>query len=664
MLNKKALRTFASANPAPAISPGHGLLHTTQVEYIIRTAVRIIDHRRMLILYVYPRAQAVQGNFTPLWTMFQCKDDYITLARRPDGTTYWRKASFERLSDDYCFTLKCAFYSGKDQERVSRYFKSDAPGLKPLLWAQGTILWNRQKKRERERDKIVRARMKCLPALPHGLATWAHMTIMPAYFIYGHARGGKATGICSSCGQEASLTEVKHNAKGVCPHCGREVTMKPRGRIGRLYDRETFQILQRAKTGELAVRIMKATCAYYGDHPGTVVYESARQFVSLDEGGAIHCDRYYYAHSDSRWKHGDRPELYPYQYNFEGDTCGHVYCGNLPKALRGTPWQYCPVQQFYEHSHAPMRMYPFLTAHIQHPKLEHLVKVGFYDLVSDVTYRSSYGQPLDESQNRTHRILGVGAEDVDFLRGLDVDLSALKTFRGYCSQNLKGRQQLLAWQLHHEVEFNIDAALEYMTAHKLMRYMDAQYSFLQFRLTQYKAQRYRSMQNLVTEYKDYLDMCVKQNYDMTNSFVLYPKDLQKAHDQLSHRIQLKADAKLRRDFKAAMRSISKHLDFELDGMRIIVPSSPDEIIAEGHALHHCVGTYVDKVAKHTSIILFLRLSDNVEMPFYTIEVKEQKAVQVRGMQNADMTPAVERFIRRWERQVLQRQDVEAAFEAA
>ena len=76
-------------------------------------------------------------------------------------------------------------------------------------------------------------------------------------------------------------------------------------------------------------------------------------------------------------------------------------------------------------------------------------------------------------------------------------------------------------------------------------------TFLQFRLTLYKAQRYRSMQALVTEYKDYLDVCVKQGYDMSNSFILYPKDLQKAHDKVAHRIQMKADAQLRRDFQVA-----------------------------------------------------------------------------------------------------------------
>ena len=148
-MNKKALRKFAGDNPAPAIPTNHGLLHAEQVNYIVRTSIKIIDHRRTLVLYVYNRKQAVGGNSTPIWTMFHAGDDYITLAHRPDGTTHWRTASFERLYDDYFFTDKCAFYSAKDRERVGRYFHSDVSDLKPLLWAQEKILWNRQQKSER-----------------------------------------------------------------------------------------------------------------------------------------------------------------------------------------------------------------------------------------------------------------------------------------------------------------------------------------------------------------------------------------------------------------------------------------------------------------------------------------------------------------------------------
>ena len=213
----------------------------------------------------------------------------------------------------YRFMKKCAFYSSRDEQRVLDFFhEREYGGIAALVRTQQAILDERARKRQRKKAQNVRKRLECLPALPSGLATWAHLNIMPAYFIYDHARKGKASGTCTSCGQESTLTGVKHNAEDACPHCGRTLTMKPRGRIGRLYDRETFQVLQRTKTGELAVRIMKATCAYRADSPGTTVYESARHLFRIDQDGKVRCDRYYYAHGDGKWKQGDRPVTFPY----------------------------------------------------------------------------------------------------------------------------------------------------------------------------------------------------------------------------------------------------------------------------------------------------------------------------------------------------------------
>lgn len=656
-LNKKECRRYA--NPELTMPPDHGLLYAPQVDYIVHTEVKVIDHHRTLILFVYPRAQAAQGDFRPLWTVFHSRDNYITLAHNPDGTTKWRTAAFEHLSDDYYFVSKCAFYSARDQERVSRYFNDDSSGFAPLLLAQSRLLGRRLEKRLQERDRKVRARMRGLPALPCDLERWAHQTLLPAYFFYDRARGGRAFGRCSSCGQDVTLTGVRHNATLVCPRCGNEIVAKARGRRGWLEDRTTGQVIQKNGPNELVVRILKAYCYYKEDTPTVFVYENARQFIQVDQNRAIQRDNYYLDNTN-HWKQGVRPSFYPYQYNFEADDCGHVYCRNLSRALMGTPWQYCPIQAYYEHFHEPMQMYPFLAAHLKHSKLEHLVKVGFYNLACDLAYHGNYDRTLDEAQDRTHRLLRVGAEDVAFLRALDVNMSALKIFQEYCQCNLKNRQRLLEWQVEQDVEDNIVPILEHMTAHKLMRYLNSQYSFLQFRLTPQKNRRYGAMQNLVTEYKDYLDMCEKQRCDMTNSFVLFPRDLQKAHDKLTHQIQLKADAKLRREFKASYQRVMGQLDFEFNGMKIVYPATPEDIVAEGNALHHCVGGYVDRVAQQKTMILFLRRCENLSKPFYTVEVCHRRAVQVRGMQNAGMTPEVKQFMDRWERQVLQGQEFEAA----
>ncbi len=79
-LNKRKCRKFS--NPDLKMQINNGILHAEQVGYIVRTAVRTIDRHRILILYVHSREKAAGGDFRPLWTVFQSRDDYITLERR------------------------------------------------------------------------------------------------------------------------------------------------------------------------------------------------------------------------------------------------------------------------------------------------------------------------------------------------------------------------------------------------------------------------------------------------------------------------------------------------------------------------------------------------------------------------------------------------------
>ena len=656
MMDKKLYRTYA--DQALNISPSHGLLHAEQVNYIVRSAVRNIGHHRILILYVYAREQAVKGDMRPVWTMFQHgQHDYITLARKDDGSTVWREACFERLGNDYNFVYKCAFYSQADEARVCAYFGSAGRGFDTLRRVQYKIQEARARQRHQRRDKQILARMKPLKALPRGLKSWLRKSVMPGYFFYDYQKGRRTVkGVCSACGKDIELTGVKYNAKAVCPCCKRELTMKSRGRRGYLRDQDTCQVIQRVGPDEVVVRIVKVAYTYSDDTPRESLWENARIFVRLDEKGAIRADSYYYSyghHELTPWKHGERPVFSHYQYNFEADTCGHVYCGNLHADLAGTPWQYCPVELFYAHFHERMQLVPFLAAHIEHPRFEHLVKVGFYELAGDLAYRDHDTHTLDETQNRTHRILQVAPEDVAFLRELDVGLSTLRAFQRHSHENLKDRQALFRWTNEHHVTHDIDHTLPHVTVHRLLRYMDSQYSFLCLRKTQYGSVRYRDMQALVSEYRDYLDMCVKENYDMHSDFILFPKDLQKSHDMVAGRIKHKANAKMRRDFKAVYRRISNQLDYEHDGLKIVYPATPEDIVAEGHALHHCVGGYVDRVARKECMILFLRRCEDISTPYYTIEVRGQEVTQLRGKNNGEATPEVKKFIDLWSKDVLE-----------
>lgn len=141
-LDKRKCREFAV--PDRKLSPANGILHAKQVAYIITTALKIIDHHRTLILYIYPRKQASGGDCQPRYTVFQTKDDFITLSRKDDGSTTWRKAAFENLGSNYRFSRSCAFYFAQDEKRVLLYFKADTDGFQALSAAQDAILAHRR----------------------------------------------------------------------------------------------------------------------------------------------------------------------------------------------------------------------------------------------------------------------------------------------------------------------------------------------------------------------------------------------------------------------------------------------------------------------------------------------------------------------------------------
>ena len=482
----------------------NGLLHAEQIDYIIRTAIKIISHHKTLVLYVYSRLQAVQGDFRPLWAVFQGKDDYITLKRLEDGKTAWRTAAFENLDNSWDFTRKCAFYSAKDEGRVIRYLKSDSSsGIKALTSFQSNILENRRRERRKNREKEIVSRMECIPALPRNLKNWIHKSVMPAYFFYDYKRGGMdVPGTCTSCGHEVRLSNVKQGNKGKCPHCKRELIMKPRSRRGCcMTDRDACQVIQNVGNGELLIRIIKVWYTYADDIPKIQIYENARQFIYLDDDGKPRHESYYYSYGSgilTDWKKGERPSLLnQWQYHFEADTCGHLYSKNLPNQLKGTPWQYCPIADFYSHFREPMESLPFLASYPYHPRMEHLAKVGFWNIVSDLAY-CYHPDCLDEAQNRTHQILKAAAEDVQFLKELEVDIPTLKIFREYAG--LKDRRQLLCWQLEQKVERDILPILKHITVHKFIRYMDSQFGFLRLRRTSHGTLRYKGMQDLVSHH--------------------------------------------------------------------------------------------------------------------------------------------------------------------
>ena len=153
----------------------------------------------------------------------------------------------------------------------------------------------------------------------------------------------------------------------------------------------------------------------------------------------------------------------------------------------------------------------------------------------------------------------------------------------------------------------------------------------------------------MSDYDDYLGFCEQLQYDMKNDFVLCPKNLKEAHDQASSLVRLENVKQYDAQIASAQKELKRRYQFESEGLVVLPPQSAREIVVEGQKLHHCVGGYAERAAKRECTILFIRKEEQKSKPFYTVEIRNDRIIQVRGFSNCAPTPEVKAFLNAWEK---------------
>lgn len=74
-----------------------------------------------------------------------------------------------------------------------------------------------------------------------------------------------------------------------------------------------------------------------------------------------------------------------------------------------------------------------------------------------------------------------------------------------------------------------------------------------------------------------------------------------------------------------------------------------ELIDEGDALHHCVGTYAERHSKGECSILLIRRAEEPDKPWFTLNlnIRAGNVTENRGSRNCARTPEVAAFESAW-----------------
>ena len=265
---------------------------------------------------------------------------------------------------------------------------------------------------------------------------------------------------------------------------------------------------------------------------------------------------------------------------------------------------------------------------------------------------------IDWKQKRPARMLGLDRREFAFCvreKWMQNDLAKYKMVRAFEPVKLPEDWNLLKKQEIYELDklCSDKALLPDAAGGKSMQLWRG-------RLTVMRCLRYLERQKSgIATLLDYWSMAQRAGLDLRDEHVQLPKSLKREHDRLveAERIAKNEEEKRRKQAeiekrRPAFEKVVAPLEAWAwaDGEICIRPvRTEEELIDEGSALHHCVGTYGATVARGDSCIFLIRRADAPDKPWYTlqVELKTLKEIQNHGIRNCPPTKEVQEFVGRW-----------------
>lgn len=294
----------------------------------------------------------------------------------------------------------------------------------------------------------------------------------------------------------------------------------------------------------------------------------------------------------------------------------------------------------------------YLNFYHRYSFVEQMIKIGWYRLVGELFEK--YGAAEREGFKNGRNILET----------CGITRSQFKLLREATNGNPELRDlRIIKHAEQKEIRLTVDDLniLRFTNDEGCYDFFDKFLDAMRY-TTLYKLDKYLNNQKIKhkQDYFDYAGWLMEMGYDMRNEFNIYPRNFVEKHDEMAKAYQKFKDKQHREDIKKFNRLLKQMrkelkednpLNLQVKGLFIRLPYRADELKTEGETLHHCVGTYIDRVMRGKTAIFFVRRIESPDEPFYTLEWKDHKVVQCRGAHNCDMTPEVKAFTALFEEQM-------------
>ncbi len=564
---------------------------------------------------------------------------------------------------------------------------------------QNAVLEQRLEEKHNKELKKIDEAMEPFKEPPQAFFDWVWETGMrfSRYVIYKEVKSGKAECECTHCGTVGMVSRSKYrlrnNEKGECPFCGSRVTYKAKGKLAYQTNDVRWFIYVDPTADGFALRYFYAArtlkndgaiqCAICKTRIEEFIHESKRAVYTFPKGKTVNTDyewNVYKQRGLPRWC----PSTGKYAWIEQ-----ILYPGNLPEAWAHTPMKYSALEVLATNIPTVALNYERgIRVYQEFPKLEWLCKMGLNNLAKFVIENKGYNAlgKMNYEGKTIYEILWLTKVNIKLMQEIDGTNEEQRLLQVAQKIGLQFKPEQLR-EYYRVFKCNtelLQQANRKTSLHKLVRYIEREserypmgerggcWRYAYRRYTEREDPRIERQQNMAKDWIEYLKWCEELHYDLNNMFIYMPKNFKAVHDRTAAEYQaLKnkraAEKKAREEREAkrkmaetkkAMEEIFSHSEgadaFSIrgKGLIMVVPKSGDDIRNEGATLHHCVGGYVEKVAQGKTCIFFIRKAEEPDTPYYTMEWRDNRIIQCRGMRNCGMTPEVKAFTKVFEQKML------------
>lgn len=459
------------------------------------------------------------------------------------------------------------------------------------------------------------------------------------HYVYYRRKGNYAQCMCSECGKryviraigtedpfEDAFLNVEKPARDVeteCRKCGIKAIFKPAGKTAAETHYNYICYGQKIDDDHFVFRIFYSLQKIRSDkRTHYEVCEDKRIFLEKGKKPKRYTNNgiyWYESFTGEQWHYIVHPRTF----------------ANIKRTgmIKYVPEEKRITERFYEQSW----VIDYYIAAARYPDFEMFIKMGLTEFATRLVHK--YSTNINPRGKKIEDRLRIYKTRIPYMIRTEGDSKSTELFQ--LERRLKKHWtdedlETIEYIRDHMWSDRWKKLIRYSTPKKIRNYMMKQKMWPNETDTYAES---RDKTDLLQEYIDYLIMREEEGYDMTNSIILFPKDLRRRHDEMVIEREKQAQDKRNKEvtkrfpkIKARYEELSEKYSAAASGYIIRPAKNAVEIVTEGRVLHHCVGGdwYLAGHNQGKSFILFLRPAEKKDEPYITVEIEGNEIKQWYG----------------------------------